>query len=203
MLSQAQLDSIFRPFERLGAEREGISGTGVGLTLVKRRVEALGGRIEVRSTPAVGSEFVLWLPPASEPAPAVAPSAALHALCIEDNPVNLLLVREMFALRPGMRLDTAEDGHSGLRHALSHPPDLLLLDMQLPDIDGMAVMRRVRAEPRLAGCHIVALSANAMSGDVQAALAAGFDDYWTKPIDFARFLAGLDELAACRAAASA
>ena len=200
-LDQAQLDNIFRPFERLSAEREGISGTGMGLTLVKRRVEALGGRIEVRSRPAVGSEFVLWLPAASEAAPAVAPSAALHALCIEDNPVNLLLVREMFALRPGMTLDTAVDGLSGLRRATSHPPDLLLLDMQLPDIDGMEVMRRVRAEPCLVGCHIVALSANAMPGDVRAALAAGFDDYWTKPIDFARFLAGLDELAAHRAAA--
>ena len=195
-LDRAQIDNIFRPFERLGADREGIAGTGMGLTLVKHRVEALGGRIEVRSTPTAGSEFALWLPAAGEALPAVAPSAVLHALCIEDNPVNLLLVREMFALRPGMTLDTAEDGLSGLDRAMSQPPDLLLLDMQLPDIDGMEVMRRVRAEPRLAACHIVALSANAMPGDVKAALEAGFDDYWTKPIDFARFLASLDDLAA-------
>ncbi len=200
-LDRAQVASVFQPFERLGVEREGIAGTGMGLTLVKRRVDALGGRIEVRSTSVIGSEFVLWLPAAGEAVPAVAPSAALHALCIEDNPVNLLLVREMFALRPGMTLDTAVDGLSGLRRATSHPPDVLLLDMQLPDIDGMEVMRRVRAEPRLAACHIVALSANAMPDDIETALAAGFDDYWTKPIDFARFLAGLDQLAARRAAA--
>jgi PAS domain S-box-containing protein len=139
-------------------------------------------------------------PGAAPPSPAAgaAPAAPLRVLCIEDNPVNLLLVQEIFALRPGMTLASAIDGGSGLAQALVDPPDLLLLDMQLPDIDGTEVMRRVRAEPRLAGCQIVALSANAMPKDIEAALAAGFDDYWTKPIDFERFLARLDALAAQR-----
>ena len=136
--------------------------------------------------------------PPETPAAGAAPSMPLRVLCIEDNPVNLLLVQEIFALRPGMTLASAIDGSSGLAQALADPPDLLLLDMQLPDINGTEVMRRVRAEPRLAGCQIVALSANAMPKDIEAALAAGFDDYWTKPIDFERFLTRLDELAAQR-----
>ncbi|MDP1649340.1 MAG: response regulator [Rubrivivax sp.] len=135
-----------------------------------------------------------------EPGPATAlePRAAgeLHVLCVEDNPVNLQLVRELLALRPRVRLRTAIDGASGIAAALAEPPDLLLLDLQLPDIDGLEVMRRLRADPSLAGCRIVALSADAMTDHVEAALAAGFDDYWTKPIQFERFLAGIDGLAA-------
>ncbi|MBE0549554.1 MAG: response regulator [Rubrivivax sp.] len=95
-----------------------------------------------------------------------------------------------------MRLRTAIDGASGIAAALAEPPDLLLLDLQLPDIDGLEVMHRLRADPGLAGCRIVALSADAMTDHVEAALAAGFDDYWTKPIQFERFLAGIDGLAA-------
>lgn len=117
-------------------------------------------------------------------------------LCVEDNPVNLQLVRELLALRPTVRLATAVDGGSGLAAALNEPPDLVLLDLQLPDIDGVEVMRRLRADPRTAGCRIVALSADAMPDHIETALAAGFDGYWTKPIQFDRFLAGIDGLAA-------
>ena len=120
----------------------------------------------------------------------------LHVLCVEDNPVNLQLVRELIALRPRVRLRTAVDGLSGVAAALSERPDLLLLDLQLPDIDGLEVMRRVRAQPSMAGCRIIALSADAMPDHIAAALAAGFDDYWTKPIQFGAFLGHLDRLAA-------
>jgi CheY-like chemotaxis protein len=131
--------------------------------------------------------------------PAVAePAAGLHVLCVEDNPVNLQLVRELIALRPQVRLRTAVDGLSGVKAALAERPDLLLLDLQLPDIDGMEVMRRVRAEKSMEGCRIVALSADAMPDHIEAAMAAGFDDYWTKPIQFDRFLAQIDRLAAER-----
>lgn len=134
----------------------------------------------------------------SGPGPATEPPAAgdLRVLCVEDNPVNLQLVRELLAMRPGVRLRTAVDGTSGIAAALAEPPDLLLLDLQLPDIEGIEVMRRLRTAPGLAGCRIVALSADAMPDHVEAALAAGFDDYWTKPIQFERFLAGVDGLAA-------
>jgi CheY-like chemotaxis protein/PAS domain-containing protein len=132
------------------------------------------------------------------PVPAT-PVSGLHVLCVEDNPVNLQLVRELMALRPQVRLRTAEDGLSGVRAALADPPDLLLLDLQLPDIDGLEVMRRVRAEASMAGCRIVALSADAMPDHIEAAMAAGFDDYWTKPIQFDSFLAHIDRLAAATA----
>jgi len=132
-----------------------------------------------------------------EDAPAPPPSSEhLHVLCVEDNLVNLQLVRELMAMRPAVRLRTAETGHGGIAAALSDPPDLLLLDLQLPDQHGMDVMRTLRAAPAMAACRIVALSADAMPEHISAALAAGFDDYWTKPIQFDRFLAGIDRLAA-------
>ena len=123
----------------------------------------------------------------------------LHVLCVEDNPVNLQLVRELMALRPVVRLRTAVDGNSGLAAALAERPDLLLLDLQLPDIDGIEVMRRLRGEPSMQGCRIVALSADAMPEHIEAARKAGFDDYWTKPIEFDSFLAQIDRLASRRA----
>lgn len=134
------------------------------------------------------------------PTPPLLAAPGLDVLCVEDNPVNLLLVRELMALRPGMQLREAVDGADGLRQALAQPPDLLLLDLQLPDMPGLAVLQRLRSEPALAGCHFVALSADAMPEHIEAARAAGFHDYWTKPIDFSRFLAGLDQVATATAA---
>jgi CheY-like chemotaxis protein len=120
----------------------------------------------------------------------------LIVLCVEDNPVNLQLLRELLALRPAVRLQTAVDGTSALDAARAEPPDVVLLDLQLPDIDGIEVMRRLRADAATAACRIVALSADVMPDRIESALAAGFDDYWTKPIEFDRFLAGIDALAA-------
>jgi len=207
-LSAAQIQRLFEPFERLGAEQQGIEGTGIGLTIVRQLVDRMGGEIEVSSEPGVGSEFRVWLPQAdAAPAPADAPlqvvdpaparaAPPLAVLCVEDNPVNLMLVRELFAMRPSMSLATAVDGASGIQLALAAPPDLVLLDLQLPDMNGLDVLKRLRAEDRLGHSRIVALSANAMPSDVRAALDAGFDDYWTKPIDIPRFLAGIDAFAA-------
>ncbi|RVU47147.1 response regulator [Rubrivivax rivuli] len=138
------------------------------------------------------------MPPADDP-----PADSLRVLCVEDNPVNLQLVRELIALRPAVRLRTAEDGLSGVAAAQAEPPELVLLDIQLPDIDGLEVMRRLRSAPRTAGCRIVALSADAMPERIRAALSAGFDDYWTKPIQFDAFLRHLDHLISARAAGQA
>jgi CheY-like chemotaxis protein len=96
-------------------------------------------------------------------------------------------------MRPGTQLHVAADGRSGLDAALRHRPDLVLVDMQLPDMDGHELLRRLRAHALPA--RLIALSANAMPEAVAQALAAGFDEYWTKPIDVAQFLAGLDRLA--------
>jgi CheY-like chemotaxis protein/anti-sigma regulatory factor (Ser/Thr protein kinase) len=212
-LSPDQVQRLFLPFERLGAEHQNIEGTGIGLSIVRQLVDRMKGEIEVSSEPGVGSEFRVWLPEADvalEPARreaaeryAVAPSPPLAVLCVEDNPVNLMLVRELFALRPSMCLACAADGATGIALALDAPPDLVLLDLQLPDMDGLEVLKRLRAERALQHSRIVALSANAMPVDVRTALDAGFDDYWTKPIDIPGFLAGIDAFAAqCTAKAS-
>jgi CheY-like chemotaxis protein len=118
----------------------------------------------------------------------------LSVLYVEDNAVNVMVVRELVGLRPSVTLHVAADGHSGIEQALQRRPDLVLVDMQLPDMDGHELLRRLRAQ-RLPA-RIIALSANAMPDAVQQALESGFDDYWTKPIDIAQFLAGLDLLAA-------
>jgi CheY-like chemotaxis protein len=114
-------------------------------------------------------------------------------LYVEDNPVNVLLVRELLALRPGLKLEVAVDGESGVAMARTLQPDLVLVDMQLPDFDGHEVLRRLRADPATAALPCVALSANAMPDDIQRALQAGFVDYWTKPLDLKAFMAALDE----------
>jgi len=208
-ISAEQQAHLFEPFNRLGAEREGIEGRGIGLLTVHHLVRLMGGRLALHSRMGEGSVFHVWLPgatpgaaarPASEPAPAEAPAptAALSLLYVEDNAINVLLMQEMVRLRPGVVLQVASDGRSGLEAALRQRPDLVLVDMQLPDIDGLELLRRLRAQwPQ---SRAVGLSANAMPDAVQRAREAGFEDYWTKPIDVAQFLAGLDRLAAERQA---
>jgi CheY-like chemotaxis protein len=115
-------------------------------------------------------------------------------LYIEDNPVNQLVVQELVAQRPGLELVCEDDGSSGLARAQGMRPDLILLDMQLPDFDGYGVIERLRADARTADIPCIALSANTMPEDIRRARAAGFADYWTKPIDFKAFLSGLDAL---------
>jgi PAS domain S-box-containing protein len=207
-----QLPHLFEPFNRLGVENEGIDGTGIGLAVVKALVERMEGTVMASSQPDRGSQFDVRLPradapsaqaparvtqPASMPARGPAPSPEAHRgqlLYIEDNPVNVLLVEELVRSQAGLAIESAPSGEAGVARARELQPDLILIDMQLPDFDGFEVLRRLRAEPQTAGIRCVALSANAMPEDIARARAAGFDDYWTKPIDFAEFLGGLDRL---------
>ena len=208
-IAPERLAHAFEPFNRLGAESSGIEGSGIGLAIVKVLVEHMGGTVTVHSQPGEGSAFTVDLPaaqaeaaftPAAAPAaPAAArpPALAQPAACvlyIEDNPVNALLVRELLADRPALRLELAETGRAGVQRARDLLPELILLDMQLPDIDGQQVLQALRHDPLTAGIRCVALSANATPEDQQAALAAGFTDYWTKPFRFERFLQDLGAL---------
>ncbi len=206
---EAGLAALFEPFVRTGHGGGSAEGTGIALSLAQSLALALGSSIQVQSRPGSGTDFSLRLlaGPEPEPAPAaagqrrpppLATSPALHVLCVEDNPVNLLLVRELLALRPGVLLREATDGRSGLALALAQRPDVVLLDLQLPDISGLEVLAALRRQPAMDGCVYVALSADAMPDHISAARAAGFDDYWTKPIDFDSFLAGIDRLAGAR-----
>ena len=202
-MSAEQLEHLFEPFNRLGAERRGIEGTGIGLTIVKALVNGMGGRIAVDSEPGRGSRFDVALPATAVPAPSAAAEPAAtgpsplqgqrgRLLYIEDNPVNVLLVEELVRNLSGLSIDSAGTGAEGVRLAAELRPDLVLVDMQLPDFDGYEVLRRLRAQAETAQVPCVALSANAMPQDIEAARRAGFDDYWTKPIDFRAFLGALE-----------
>jgi len=131
-------------------------------------------------------------PVSTEPAPTPEQAPTARLLYIEDNPINVMLMEELVASRAGWSLVSEINGTRGVARALEMLPDLLLVDMQLPDFDGFEVLRRLRADPRTAGIACVAVSANAMPDDVARALAAGFAEYWTKPINFGAFLRSLD-----------
>ena len=207
-LHPEQLQHLFEPFNRLGAERDGITGTGIGLAIVQASVQHMGGSVQVRSTPGQGSVFELALQQTAAPQPVppgFAPGAPLPpalpasgrrplVLYIEDNEVNMMIVRELVRQRPDLDFEGAEDGASGLAAARRLSPMLILLDMQLPDTDGHAVLRQLRADPATATIRCIALSANAMPEEIRKARSEGFDDYWTKPLDLAAFLRSLEAL---------
>jgi len=108
---------------------------------------------------------------------------SLHVLYVEDDRINIVLMEELFRLEPAWRLDCAEDGAEALALLAELSPDLLLIDMNLPDMNGHQLLERLRQDPRHAMRRCVALSADALSEEVAAARAAGFEDYWIKPID--------------------
>jgi CheY-like chemotaxis protein len=117
-------------------------------------------------------------------------------LYIEDEPLNMVLMEEVFRTRPQWTLLVADDGSNGVRIARDSRPDLVLIDMNLPDMNGLTLIRRLRNDPLTRGLRCIALSADAMREQIDAALAAGFDDYWTKPIDVQRVLSDLARLLA-------
>ena len=123
---------------------------------------------------------------------------ARQVLYIEDEPLNVVLMEETFRDRPGWALQVARDGESGIAMAREGQPDLVMIDMHLPDMGGLDVLRCLRGRPDTAGLLCVALSADAMREQVQAALQAGFDDYWTKPVDLMGLLSGIERLLAHR-----
>lgn len=207
-MSAQQQASLFQPFNRLGAEASRTEGTGLGLVISQRLVDEMGGTLRAQSQPGEGSTFIVELPacdapgareaPAAPPPmpPAVSPTGPRRVLYIEDEPLNMVLMEEVFRTQPDWTLLTAEDGETGERVARDGQPDLVLIDMNLPDTNGLALIRRLRADPATRGLRCIALSADAMREQIAAALAAGFDEYWTKPIDVHRVLSDLGRLLA-------
>jgi PAS domain S-box-containing protein len=207
-MNEAQLAGLFQPFNRLGAEHTRTEGSGLGLVICRRLLDAMSGQLRVESHAGAGSVFTIGLPGASTGAVRASVRAPVHAvppasetgpravLYIEDEPLNTVLMEEVFRARPTWTLLSAEDGTTGLHIARASRPDLMLIDMNLPDMNGLALIRRVRGDPRMRGLRCIALSADAMREQIDAALAAGFDDYWTKPIDVAGVLVDLDRLLA-------
>lgn len=206
-LAPQQQERLFQPFERLDAARSNIDGAGIGLALSKWLVNLMQGELGVTSAPGEGSVFWIHMAAAAPPAPAPAPQQTSPAppapraaagprrvLYIEDNEVNRLLMQGMLARLPGIDLRLAELPEQGLAMAAAEPPQLVLLDIQLPGMDGFEVLRRLRALPALAHVPVVAVSANAMPADRERAAAAGFDDYITKPVDMPLLLATVERL---------
>jgi PAS domain S-box-containing protein len=204
-IAAADLVRVFDPFERLGAEASDVEGTGLGLALSKRLVEAMNGEIGVESELGNGTTFWLDLPSAMAPQMRREPSdsdlatviprsrgLARTVLYVEDNPSNIKLAETILAERPEVSLIVATQGGLALELARQHRPALALLDLNLPDISGEEVLRRMRADPRTADIPIVVVSADATPGQVERLLAAGANDYLTKPFTVARFLAVID-----------
>ena len=194
-MTPEQIEQLFEPFNRLGLESENIEGTGIGLAIVKALVDHMRGSIHVSSKVGQGTVFEVCLPIATAQGPAASGDTENarkgRILYIEDNPVNVLLVEELVASRDDLSILSVGTGAEGVSHARSLQPDLVLVDMQLPDFDGFEVLRRLRAQPETAALTCIALTANAMPEDIALALKAGFSDYWTKPINVRVFLASL------------
>lgn len=201
-MSAEQLTHLFEPFNRLGRDRTQIEGTGIGMALTRQLVALMGGSIEVSSKPGLGTRVEISLARSEEPAefaPAPRPGErSLDGLSglvlyIEDNPVNAILLQQYFQRFPQLRVVVAECGADGIQLAETLRPDLVLLDMQLPDMDGTEVLETFnRRLPKLAK-RTLALSASAMQEDVDRALAAGAAGYLTKPFDFEHLIAVVDE----------
>lgn len=199
------LGRLFQPFERLGADRLGVEGTGLGLALARGLVEAMGGTLGVESRLGVGSTFWIELPLTEEVGPAVgapeappaaapgAPAAGASAvLYIEDNLSNVRLLERSLAGREGLRFLTAMQGRLGVDLATQHRPGVILLDLHLPDIDGEEVLRLLRADARTRAIPVIVMSADATASRVRRLTEAGAWAYVTKPLDVRRTLALID-----------
>ncbi len=202
-----RLGELFQPFNRLGIEGSGIEGSGIGLTITRRLVEMMGGSVGVLSQPGVGSTFWVELQLESRaisvdnalmsepPTPTPSTLGVRHTvLYIEDNPANLRLMTQILGRRDDIELLTAETPQRGMALAHAHRPELILLDITLPVMNGYQVLALIKADEHLQNTPVVAVTANAMSRDVERGLAAGFTDYLTKPLDLTRLHAVLDRL---------
>ncbi len=207
-LSAAQMKGLFEPFNRLGADRDGIEGTGLGLVITRRLIESMGGEVTLDSTEGVGTTVTVHMPLlaqatalASLPEPAATrprqeDDSVTTVLCIEDNPLNAALLRAIFDLRPEVKLLIAEDGEKGLDRLQHSWPDLVLIDINLPDMNGGEVLTRIRQMPQGQGLICIAMSADVSKDPLTRARGQGFADFWPKPLDVAGVLMRLDAVLA-------
>jgi signal transduction histidine kinase/ActR/RegA family two-component response regulator len=210
-MSAADLERIFVPFERLGAERTGIEGTGMGLPLARAFADAMGGTISASSVQGEGSAFTVMLPraadmipvkerPHQDPAALVGtadPTGALtRVLHVEDNPANVEVIARFLRSRPRILLHSVTSGKAALEYAMREVPDLILLDMHLPDLGGVEVLKMLRAEPASAGIPVAIVSAEAAPSVIRHMRASGVIAYLVKPLDLAQFGRLLDSFVA-------
>jgi PAS domain S-box-containing protein len=201
------LDRVFTPFDRLGAEASGIEGSGVGLALSKRLLEAMTGSITVESTAGVGSVFTVTLPYAPDipldlefneaglpTIDAPGPTRSATLLYIEDNLTNLTLVRLILRARPSVGVLAAMQGRVGIDLATQHRPDLILLDRHLPDMSGDEVLLELQRRPETDAIPVVVVSAEARKHEIEEMIAMGALAYLTKPLDIDELLRVVDSV---------
>jgi CheY-like chemotaxis protein len=196
-IEPARLKAIFESFTQADVSTKRVyGGTGLGLTIVKQLAELMGGSIDVRSAPGMGSEFTITIPaqaasdtpkPIQTPAASVVtdlPNLSLSCLVVEDNPVNQKVLVKLLE-KLGCNVDTAEDGEAAVQKTQSHGYDVILMDIHMPGKDGIEATRDIRnreeqwKQPRT---PIVAVTADAMQEDRQRFIDAGMDDYVAKPV---------------------
>ncbi len=219
-MSREQLPRLFQPFDRLGMEASSHPGSGLGLLIAKGLIEHMGGKLDVESRVGVGTHVLVELPLAEPHSlfgdldasaldmsmmaahgmgePTVVPIRAqsnlmptIRVLYVEDNRVNAMLFEAVLGVRPDIELRIAETGWEALDVVESWVPDVLVLDANLPDIHGVRLLRQMRELDELKTTPAFMCSADALEEDVQVARAAGFADYWTKPVDFSKVFADL------------
>jgi len=204
-IAPEKMHRLFAPFDRLEAEQRGVEGTGLGLTLSKGLVEVMQGTMGADSTVGQGSTFWVELPRIDKTVEAVreipatvadtekTPVAVGTVLYIEDNPANLRLVERIIKLRPGLRLLCATQGQLGMDLAREHRPNMIFLDLHLPDLLGDEVLRQLRDDAATREIPVTMLSADATPRQVERLLAAGATRYMLKPLNVREFLQTLDE----------
>jgi CheY-like chemotaxis protein/anti-sigma regulatory factor (Ser/Thr protein kinase) len=203
-IPEDQLGDLFQPFKRLHPNHQEIEGVGIGLALVKQLVEAMHGAITVENRPGGGTRFHIDLAEADQVQPAPAPPVRgvlrrpgsmrtervepKVALYVEDNPHNVHLMRTLFDALPATELKIAYSGESGLAIADAEPINLIILDINLPGMDGFETMNRLKQGVRTAAVPVIGLSARATEQDRHRASALGFYRYFTKPMNVPEFI---------------
>ena len=203
-MTPEQLADLFQPFNRLGRERSSQQGTGIGLVISQRMATLMGGSLRARSEADRGSVFILTLPCSAEPdtvrsdLDALAPvSADYHRRLVhyvEDNETNVEVMRGILAQRPQVEMQVSVTGLDGLAAIRARRPDLILLDMHLPDISGMELLRHLKADARTSDVPVVVVSADALAQQIDAAFEAGCSHYLTKPVNVVELLTVVDDL---------
>lgn len=199
---------VFQPFNRLNAEFSKIEGSGVGLVITKQLVEMMHGRLDFDSTEGIGTEFWIDLPIASEwnqqqtdiiksvdyVPTQLAFSVQKNVLYIEDNPTNIRLLQQFFERHDCLTLDVAEEPFIGIYKARSTQPDLIILDINLPGMDGFEALNVLQNDPMTKHIPVVGLSANAMPYDIERGIKSGFFEYLTKPVDMNKLIMTLNRI---------